>query len=129
MKRIILLLAFTAGTSAYSQSTADTLSSTSFKDMDKSLKPLDIDFTYYGKNYDKVFGEFNFTYDANNFGARNVYVGYGDVLYYQGNSAYIMQMPNNIHSYNFAGYQDVVGGIKNLSSLFSSEKDYSVKQP
>jgi hypothetical protein len=129
MKKAVLYLAFIGGISAYSQTAVDTLSSTPFKDMDKGLKPPDIDFSYYGKNYNKVFGEFNFSYDANNFGSRNVYVGYGDVLYYQGNSAYIMQMPNNIHSYNFAGYQDVIGGIKNLSTLFSGEKDYSVKQP
>jgi hypothetical protein len=128
MKRVLLIIAFIAGSTAYSQTVTDSIQKPLFMNSD-TLLPLKMDFAYYSKNYDKVFGEFNFTYDANNFGQRNVYVGYGDVLYYQGNSTYIMQMPNAIHNLNFSRGMDVVGGLKNLSSLFNSEKDYSVKQP
>ncbi|PZR11802.1 MAG: hypothetical protein DI539_20350 [Flavobacterium psychrophilum] len=90
--------------------------------------PVKVDFSYYAKNYDKVFGEFNYTNNANNVSPRNVYVGYGNTFYYQRNSTYIMEMPTNINTYNFSGNQDVIGGLKNLASLFSSEKDYSVKK-
>lgn len=129
MKKAIFFLAFITGTSAYSQSVADTLHSTRFKAIATNLKPMNIDFSYYGKNYDKVFGEYNFTRDANNFGMRNVYVGYNDTFYYQSSSTFIMEMPNAIHNLNFSGGQDVIGGLKNLASLLKFEKDYSVKQP
>jgi len=127
MKRVVLIIAFIAGTAAYSQTVTDSIQKPLFMNANNLLLPK-IDFSYYSKNFDKVFGEFNFTYDANNYGQRNVYVGYGDVLYYQGNSTYIMQMPNAIHDLNFSRGMDVIGGLKNLSSLFTSEKDYSLKQ-
>ena len=127
MKRVVLIIAFIAGTAAYSQTVTDSIQKPLFMNANNLLLPK-IDFSYYSKNFDKVFGEFNFTYDANNYGQRNVYVGYGDVLYYKGNSTYIMQMPNAIHDLNFSRGMDVIGGLKNLSSLFTSEKDYSLKQ-
>lgn len=129
MKRTVLLLAFVMSGMVYGQKVQDTLVLSKFTMADVTLKSQKFDFSYYSKNYDKVFGEFNFTGDANNFGTRNVYVGYNGTLYYQGNSTYITEIPSNWPTYNFAGYQDVIGGFKNLSSLFSSEKDYSIKQP
>ena len=117
------------GVLAYSQAFDDKIKKLGFAQPYIGILPLKIDFSYYAKNYDKVFGEFNFTRDANNFGTRNVYVGYNSTFYYQGNSTYITEVPSNWPTYNFAGYQDVIGGLKNLSSLFTSEKDYSVKQP
>lgn len=128
MKKAILLLILLTGALTYSQSVPDMQMKPQFQQSDTVL-PVKQDFTYYAKNYDKVFGEFNFTRDANNFGERNVYVGYNGTLYYQGNSTYITEIPSNWPTYNFVGYQDVIGGLKNLSSLFTSEKDYSIKQP
>lgn len=128
MKKAVLLLALIAGGSVYGQAVQDSLTILRFNVPGNTLAPLQLDFSYYAKNYEKVFGEFNFTNDANNFAARNVYVGYGDRLYYMSNSTFIMEMPNAIHNLNFCGGQDIIGGIKNLTSLFNSEKDYSVKQ-
>lgn len=128
MKKAVLLLILLTAYLGYSQSVNDVLKKSHFDNPDTVL-PVKQDFTYYAKNYDKVFGEFNFTRDANNFGERNVYVGYNGIFYYQGNSAYITEIPSNWPTYNFVGYQDVIGGLKNLSALFTSEKDYSVKQP
>lgn len=127
MKKIFIVSVVMVCTTALSQTATDSIAKSRFlKPAD--LPPLNIDFSYYAKNYEKVFGEYNFTNDSNNFGTRNVYVGYGDRLYYQNNSTFIMEMPNNVHNLNFSGGQDVLGGLKNLTSLFSSEKDYSVKQ-
>lgn len=128
MKRICFSLMMLASIAGYSQSVPDMQMKPQFQQLDNLLL-VKQDFTYYAKNYDKVFGDFNFTNDANNFGARNVYVGYNGTFYYQGNSTYITEVPSNWPTYNFVGYQDVIGGLKNLSSLFTAEKDYSVKQP
>ncbi|MHA3787168.1 hypothetical protein ACX0HA_03080 [Flavobacterium hauense] len=129
MKRAILLLAFTVSVLVSGQTVQGTQKVSGFNAPDATIMPLKLDFSYYAKNYNKVFGEFNFTRDANNFGARNVYVGYNGAMYYHGNSTYITEIPSNWPTYNFAGYQDVIGGLKNLTSLFNAEKDYSVKQP
>ena len=129
MKRAILLLAFAVSGLVSGQTVHNVQSVSGFNAPDATIMPLKLDFSYYAKNYNKVFGEFNFTRDANNFGARNVYVGYNGAMYYQGNSTYITEIPSNWPTYNFAGYQDVIGGLKNLTSLFTAEKDYSVKQP
>lgn len=127
MKRIFITLAFIICSAVYGQSVQPLNYRTQFATPDSQL-PVKVDFSYYAKNYDKVFGEFNFTNNANNVSPRNVYVGYGGVFYYQRNSTYIVEMPTNIHTYNFSGNQDVIGGLKNLMSLFTSEKDYSVKK-
>ncbi len=128
MKKAVFLLALIAGGSVYGQKVQDSLTMSRFNIPSNELTPMEFDFSYYSKNYEEVFGRFNFTNDANNFGARNVYVGYGDRHYYQGNSTFIMEMPNAIHNLNFCEGQDVVAMIKNLSAVFSAEKDYSVKQ-
>lgn len=127
MKSIFITSVFIVCSVAYGQSVQLLNYKTQFAPTESEL-PVKVDFSYYAKNYDKVFGEFNFTNNANNVSSRNVYVGYGGVLYYQRNSTYIMEMPTNIHTYNFSGNQDVIGGLKNLMSLFTSEKDYSVKK-
>ena len=127
MKKIFIVSAFLVCAAGYSQSVQPLNFKSQFTAQDDQL-PVKVDFSYYAKNYDKVFGEFNYTNNANNVSPRNVYVGYGNTFYYQRNSTYIMEMPTNINTYNFSGNQDVIGGLKNLASLFSSEKDYSVKK-
>lgn len=75
MKKVCCCVMMIASISGYCQSVPDMQMKLKFQQPDTVL-PVKQDFTYYAKNYDKVFGEFNFTRDANNFGERNVYVGY-----------------------------------------------------
>lgn len=82
--------------------------------------------TYLSSNYEKVFGEFNFSYDSNNFGSRNVYVGYSDRLYYQGNSAFIMENPGVFNSGNFVWNNDYLTGLlSGVKLIFNTEKNYT----
>ena len=63
--------------------------------------------------------------DSNNFGARNVYVGYDSRLYYQDRSTFIMEYPGP-HSLNYSWNADYIGGlIAGVKLLLNNEKDYT----
>ncbi len=54
---------------------------------------VSVDFSFYNKNFTKVFGYYNYTSDNFDYGERNVYVGYNDKLYYNNNRPLILNMP------------------------------------
>jgi len=75
--------------------------------------------SFYSKNYTEVFGRFNFSYDAQNIGRTNVYVGSNDKLYYNSGYIFVTDMPSagvnisysNLYNYNNSDY---LGGILSL---------------
>ena len=75
--------------------------------------------SFYSKNYTEVFGRFNFSYDAQNIGRTNVYVGSNDKLYYNSGYIFVTDMPSagvNVSystSYNYNN-SDYLGGLLSL---------------
>jgi len=92
-----------------------------------------IDFTqltshlsYLSKNYDNVFGEYIFSFDSNNFGDKNVYVGQGERMYYQGQSAFIMEHQGPLAAGNLSWRTDYVSGLlSGLKLIFNTQKNYT----
>ncbi|TRW27466.1 hypothetical protein FMM05_02160 [Flavobacterium zepuense] len=67
------------------------------------LKPMfSPQLSFYSKNYTRVFGRFNYTFDAQTSGQRNVYVSSDNKLYF-GNINFITEMPiaGQLSTYNF----------------------------
>ena len=89
------------------------------------FKPLNLELANFSRNYTKVFGEYQFMFDSNNFGDKNVYVGYDNKLYYQGRSTFIMENPGP-HNTNYSWDADYIKGlVSGFKMLFNNEKDYT----
>jgi hypothetical protein len=89
------------------------------------------EFSYYSKNYNKIFDYYQYTFDAQKFSKRSVYVSSDNRLYFGENGGFIMDMSHP--SYNTArinrGYAYDLGGLYHgLKNIFEMEKDYSVKR-
>jgi hypothetical protein len=90
------------------------------------------DLEYYSKNYDKVFGDYYYSFDTMSFGARNVYVSDSN-FYYNGSQNMPYIQPLNqcyLPSENnkFAGAIGV--SVAGLAALLKGDvfaKDYSPK--
>lgn len=91
------------------------------------------DLSYYSKNYNTVFGEYNYTLNTTNFGARNVYVSESN-FYYNGTQN-LPYMPSLNQCYLPGQDTDAVVGaigisVIGLKALFDGNvfsKDYSPK--
>jgi len=124
MKKVITTLFLIMAIFAYSQQ--QQLFSNRFPDLTTSdFKPLNLELANFSRNYEKVFGEYQFMFDSNNFGDKNVYVGYDNKLYYQGRSTFIMENPGP-HNMNYSWDADYIKGlVSGLKMLFNNEKDYT----
>ncbi len=91
------------------------------------------DLSYYSKNYNTVFGEYNYTFNTTNFGARNVYVSENN-FYYNG-SQNLPYLPPVNQCYLPGQDTDAVVGVVGISiiglkALFDGNafaKDYTPK--
>lgn len=128
--KIIVILAFVLGINAYGQKkmfsdnlfVATTQNKIEIADFTKLTSHLN----YLSKNYEKVFGEYNFSYDSNNFGDRNVYIGYGDRMHYQGSSAFILENQGLLNAGDFRWRTDYISGlISGAKLIFKTEKNYT----
>lgn len=123
---ITLLLMTGAG---FSQSIPDKLflASKDTKEANSEFLPIKLDLAYYSKNYNTIFGEYNFTLDSNNFGVKNVYIGHNDKYYYLNNSTFIMDMQSpGLNSFNFSDNADYLGGLYSaFNMIFNNEANYS----
>lgn len=130
MKNKLVIIAILLITGAgYSQSLPDKLflASKDAKTTDSEFLPINLDLAYYSKNYENVFGEYNFMLDSNNFGTKNVYIGHNDKYYYLNNSTFIMDMQSaGLNSFNFVDNADYLGGLYSAFNLiFNNEANYS----
>lgn len=130
MKNSVALLVFAFGISAYGQQKlfSDNLAvaNAGNKIQTADFKSLTSHLFYLSKNYEKVFGEYNFSYDSNNFGARNVYVGYDGRTHYLGNSAFIMENQGPLLSGNYSWNADYISGlVSGVKLIFKKEKNYT----
>ena len=104
---IILLLIFTGAVSFAQEKIPNVLSLAVKKEkpFSQELK-VNIDFSFYSKNFENVLGYYKYTSDNFDYGTRNVYVGYNDSFYYDNNRPIILGMPgagvdlNNMAYYN-----------------------------
>ena len=124
MKKVIITSFLITAMFAYSQQPQ--LFSNKLPDLaTPDFKPLNLELANFSKNYKKVFGEYHFMFDSNNFGDKNVYVGYGDKFYFQGMSTFIMENPGP-HNMNYGWNADYIGGlVSGYKLLFNHEKDYT----
>lgn len=91
------------------------------------------DLSYYSKNYNTVFGEYNYTFNTTNFGARNVYVSENN-FYYNG-SQNLPYTPSLNQCYMPGQETDAIVGaigisVIGLKALFDGNaftKDYTPK--
>lgn len=127
-KLVIIAILLIAG-AGYSQSLPDKLflASKDAKAVDSEFLPIQLDLAYYSKNYENIFGEYNFVLDSNNFGTKNVYIGHNDKYYYLNNSTFIMDMqPSGLNAFNFSDNADYLGGLYSAFNLiFNNEVNYS----
>lgn len=91
------------------------------------------DLSYYSKNYNTVFGEYNYTFNTTNFGARNVYVSENNFYY---NGSQNLPYMSGLNQCYMPGQETdaIVGAIGisviGLKALFDGNvfgKDYSPK--
>ena len=90
---------------------------------DGILKPsFSPQLSFYSKNYTQVFGRFNYTFDAQTSGQRNVYVASDDKMYFN-NINFITEMPiaGQLTTYNFND-ADIV---KALFAALSGDDTYN----
>jgi len=130
MKKSIAVFVFAFGINAYSQQKmfSDNLGIATAENKIQSIdfKSLTSHLSYFSKNYEKVFGEYIFSNDSNNFGARNVYVGYDNRMHYQGSSIFIMENQGALTSGNLAWNADYVSGLlSGIKLIFNREKNYT----
>lgn len=132
MKKSLTLLAFISGFACFAQ-VPDKLN-IAIKDGDSinrwslSVKP---DFSFYSKNYDKVFDFYQYSFDAQKTSPNAVYVSTDNKFYFGQNSGFIMDMPQqglNTNRINCGYAYDLGGLVRGLRNIFEMEKDYSVKQ-
>lgn len=125
MKRITVPLFLAVFAFGYSQQQKYFSFQSAQLSLTTDFKPLNTQFASFSKNYEKVFGEYNFTFDSNNFGDRNVYVGHDDRMYYQGRSTFIMDYPGP-HTTNYSWNADYISGlVSGVKLIFNQEKDYT----
>ncbi len=128
MKKYIAILALSVSAISGAQS----LTQYSFQQDSVALKANMPDFTYYSANYDKVFGEYTYTFNTLNFGNRNVYVSDSN-FYYHGsqNLPYIPSLNQAFVPCENHSTTGIIGiGVAGLTALFSGslfEKDYTPK--
>jgi len=128
MKKYSTFLAFALCGICYGQqkvSPSLTVAVNTYKANDSWLLPtLNPALSYYSKNYTAIFGKFIYSFDAQNFGRKNVYVGYNDKMYFDSGRTLIMDMPVagglNNNGYNDA---DLVGAV--LSIIAGENIDFS----
>lgn len=128
MKKYIVVLALSISAIAGAQS----LTQYNFQQDNLALKTNLPDFTYFSTNYEKVFGEYTYTFNTLNFGQRNVYVS--DSNFYYHGSQNLPYIPSLNQSFVPCENNSTVGAIgisvAGLTALFSGslfEKDYSPK--
>ncbi|WP_294824090.1 hypothetical protein [uncultured Flavobacterium sp.] len=127
MKKYLLFIAIAAGFTSHAQ-VPDRFSAISINDSLVYERP---DFSFYSKNYNKVFDYYQYTFDAQKISQRSVYVSSDNKFFFGQNSGFVMDMSQP--SYNAArincGYAYDLGGLYHgLKNIFEMEKDYSVKR-
>ncbi len=131
MKRYLTLFAFTTCLICHAQVPDDltiAVKEIGIKDADFSARP---DFTFYSKNYEKVFDYYQYTFDAQKLSKRSVYVSPDNKFYFGNNGGFIMDMQQqgiNVNRINCSYAYDIGGLYRGLKNIFEMEKDYSVKR-
>ncbi len=131
MKKYLLFFVLAAGFSAHAQVNRTLGNSANRININDSLVFEKPDFTFYSKNYDKVFDYYQYTFDAQKISQRSVYISSDNKFFYGENAGFVMDMSQP--SYNAArincGYAYDIGGLyRGLKNVFEMEKDYSVKK-
>lgn len=90
MKNMLCILILGTTLSVFSQELPENLT-LAVKDnqVESSSVKLNPDLHYYSKNYNKVFGHDNYTFDSLSYGERNIYVGDNTKLFYDKNTPHI----------------------------------------
>lgn len=128
MKKCLLLFVLATGFATQAQLSGNLGTSLTINDSLVFERP---DFTFYSKNYNKVFDYYQYTFDAQKISQRSVYVSSDNKFFFGQNSGFVMDMSQP--AYNTArincGYAYDLGGLYHgLKNIFEMEKDYSVKR-
>tara|TARA_B100001105_G_C22215256_1_gene367207 strand:- start:271 stop:684 length:414 start_codon:yes stop_codon:yes gene_type:complete len=128
MKKYLLFLVLATGFAARAQMPGSLGTSLTLNDSLVFERP---DFTFYAKNYNKVFDYYQYTFDAQKISQRSVYISSDNKFFYGENGGFVTDMSQP--SYNAArincGYAYDLGGLYHgLKNIFEMEKDYSVKR-
>ncbi|MEL1245921.1 hypothetical protein AAEO56_16725 [Flavobacterium sp. DGU11] len=131
MKRFLAFFAITAGFICHAQ-VPDRLAVAvpNSGSNSSTLNTAPPDFTFYSKNYNKVFDYYQYTFDAQKLSQRSVYVGSGNRFYFGQNGGFIMDMGQpspNAYRINSGYAYDVIGLVRGINLIATSGKDYSVK--
>lgn len=128
MTKYLLFFILATGFAAHAQMPGSLGTSLTINDSLAFERP---DFSFYSKNYNKVFDFYQYTFDAQKISQRSVYVSSDNKFYFGQNAGFVMDMSQP--SYNAArincGYAYDLGGLYHgLKNIFEMEKDYSVKR-
>ena len=127
MKKYLLFFVLTVGFTAQAQ-VPDRLVAISINDPLAFERP---NFTFYSKNYNKVFDYYQYTFDAQKISQRSVYVSSDNKFFFGQNAGFVMDMSQpayNSSRINYGYAYDLGGLYHGLKNIFEMEKDYSVKR-
>ncbi|MFP9115128.1 hypothetical protein ACLI1A_14410 [Flavobacterium sp. RHBU_3] len=119
MKKIFIIAVLITATAGFAQQKK--LSFTAIPQ--DSLKLKLPDFSYFSKNYESVFGRFQYTFDRGAINNRSIYAAPDGNYYSLGDGRYVPTMPIAGNSPLFYNYQggDIVSGIINAITGTNTE--------
>ena len=132
MKSYLIIAALVLSSFVYSQVIPQNLNVAVRQNMANTLLPVfNPHLSFYSKNYNEIFGMYNYTFNTLNLGVRDVYVA-DNKLYYNASHLFITQMPlggltlsGDYHVnqfYPLGGIITLLGGKEDLLSFKTKRK-------